>query len=486
MGLESGAPAVASEVLAARERLRSALEEEGHALARVEEPQAYEDPVDPVLDVEFRIEAGPKAHIGAIGISGLMRLHEDFIRRRLLLHEGEPYSPSRIERARADLLALGVFSGVTVQLGKEVDAAGGLPVTFELRERKRHAVTLNAAYSSDLGGSFGATWSDRDLFGNGEQLNFTASAINLGGTATTGLGYNFAAQLIKPDFLVRDQSLQFSVAAIKQNLIAYQQTAYTGGVSLNRRISQAWSVSVGVNLEQEQILQEGDGCLPPAPAVIDCTKVSRSYTLVSVPVIGKYDSTGLANPLADPLHGMRAALTVTPTESFGPPNATFTVIQSTVSGYIDLERFGWSAPGRSVLALRALGGLAIGAGTLSLPPDQRFYGGGSLSVRGYPYQAVGPLFLDGNPVGGTAIDAVGAELRQRIGRNFGTVLFIDAGEVTSTTRPLQGTLSVGYGTGLRYYTPIGPIRLDVGFPGAHPAGPGFPFVEVYVGLGQVF
>jgi translocation and assembly module TamA len=516
MKLDSGAPAIAAEVLAARERLLTTLQEEGHALAKVGEPVAFEDLKEPVLDVEFKVDVGPILDLGEIRFTGLKRMHEQFIRKRLLLHPGEQYRTSRIEGARADLLSLGVFSGVTVHTATEVDAQGHLPLTFELQERPRHAVTVNAAYSSDLGGSVGTTWSDRDVFGNAEQLNVTASAINLGGNATTGLGYDLAAQLIKPDFLRRDQSLQFSLAALKQDLIAYQQTAATGGVSVNRKISPVWTVSVGVSLEQEHILQEGEACLPPAPSTaaalaIACEKVPRDYSLFSLPISAKYDSTGLSNPLADPVRGLRATLTVTPTESLGngrasatpaqslsnghatvAPNAsgatgdaTFVVIQATASTYFDLEKLGWTKPGRSVIALRALGGLATGAGEFSLPPDQRFYGGGSLTVRGYPYQSVGPQFVDSNPIGGTAIEAVGAEFRQRFGEHFGTVVFFDAGEVTATTRPFQGTLSVGFGTGLRYYTPIGPIRLDVGFPTSHPPG-GIPFVEVYVGLGQVF
>ena len=510
MKLESGAPAVAAEVLGARDRLLSALEEQGHALAKVEEPVAYEDRSDPVLDVTFKVEAGPAVRIGDISITGLKRMHEQAVRRRLLLHTGDSYSPSRIERARVDLLALGVFSGITVHLGRELDAEGRLPVTFALTERRRHAVTLNAAFSSDLGGSAGATWTDRDLFGHAEQLNLTASAINLGGNATTAPGYNFAVQLIKPDFLERDQSLQFSAVALKQDLIAYEQTAYSFGAALNKKLSAVWSASFGVNLEEETILQEGADCLPDTPPqYLNCNRKSSYYTLITLPLNFKYDNTGLTNPLIDPVRGVRAAVTITPTESLGAghsgpttvstsstgsatatssstASATFVILQSTISTYFDLERFGWSQPGRSVVALRGLAGLAVGAKEFSLPPDQRFYGGGSLTVRGYPYQGIGPIFYDRNPIGGTAIEAVGAELRERIGRNWGTVFFIDAGQDTATTRPFQGTLSVGFGTGLRYYTPIGPIRLDVGFPGAHPAAQGYPFVEVYVGLGQAF
>ena len=508
MQLDSGAPAVAANVLAARDRLLAALGEEGHALAKVEDPVAYEDRTEPVLDLEFKVSAGPKVKIGEILLTGMKRTHEAFIRKRLLLHSGEQYSPSRIERARTDLLALGVFSGVTVQPATELDPEGNLPITFELKERKLHAVALNAAYSSDLGGSAGATWSNRNLFGNAEQLNLTANAINLGGNATTGLGYDFAAQLIKPDFLVRDQSLQFSAADLKQDLIAYQQTAATLGISLNRKLSPVWTVSAGVGLEEETIIQETAACTPPLMVELrpdrsrgperrlrGRAELLHAHLAAAERQVRQHRPT---NPLDDPRRGMRASLTVTPTESLGAGthsiegtvtktgSATFTIVQSSISTYFDLERLGWTQPGRSVIALRALGGLALGATEFGLPPDQRFYGGGSLTVRGYPYQGIGPTFLDRNPIGGTSIEAAGAELRQRIGQNWGTVFFVDAGDVTDTTKPFHGTVSVGFGTGLRYYTPIGPIRFDVGFPGAHPASQGYPFVEIYIGLGQVF
>ena len=140
--------------------------------------------------------------------------------------------------------------------------------------------------------------------------------------------------------------------------------------------------------------------------------------------------------------------------------------------------------GRSVIALRGLIGTAQGASLFSLPPDQRFYGGGSATVRGYKYQSIGPQFEDGKPTGGTSIDAATIELRQRLSGNFGAAVFIDAGQVGETSRPFTGTLRIGVGGGVRYYTAIGPIRFDVAVPvNKLPGGDSF---EIYIGLGQVF
>jgi translocation and assembly module TamA len=140
--------------------------------------------------------------------------------------------------------------------------------------------------------------------------------------------------------------------------------------------------------------------------------------------------------------------------------------------------------GRSVLALRALIGNVFGASQFSLPPDQRFYGGGSATVRGYVYQSIGPKFDDGSPAGGTAVAAATVELRQRFGRNLGAAVFVDTGQVTDTRVPFEGTWSVGYGAGLRYYTPIGAIRCDIAAP-VNPLADAEKF-QIYVGIGQAF
>ena len=168
--------------------------------------------------------------------------------------------------------------------------------------------------------------------------------------------------------------------------------------------------------------------------------------------------------------------------------------------------------------MRALGASAPGAGQFdetieangvrvpvrvpALPPDQRFYAGGSGTVRGYRYQSVGPRFPDGNPVGGTAMSAVNVEFRQRIGTSFGAAVFADVGEVGESSNPLsgvfhsrrcsstttlQGTTScwaVGVGVGARYYTPIGPLRLDFAVPTYRRSND--DRFEVYIGLGQAF
>jgi translocation and assembly module TamA len=511
LGLKEGAPAIAADVLAGGDRLLTALQDEGYAFAKVDPPIAHEDPPNRVLDVSFHAVTGARVQIGQIRIRGLKRMKEAYVRKRLLVHTGEQYGATKIETARKDLLAMGVFSSVSVTLGTSADSSGRVPVTFQIRERLQHAMSISGAYSSDLGGSTGVNWTNRDVSGKADSLTLSATAINLGGgTASTGIGYDTSAKYLQPDFLRRDQSLQFSVGALSQSLLAYDQKAFTAGVTLNRKLSSLWSASVGFNVEEERIIQHecnvGQGCLVdpiqqvclPQTQIVqpaECTQ-TFTYTLLTLPLSVLFNNTGLDSPLQDARKGMRISMSITPTLSVGHPNTKFFITQASISTYFDLQNLGLNKdPGRSVLALRALAGLAAGAGQFSLPPDQRFYAGGSGTIRGYRYQSVGPVFADGNPIGGTAINAGTAEFRQRIGTNFGTAFFVDAGNVSRNLDPLGGQLRFGAGAGIRYYTPIGPIRLDVAVPirrrGATLTSQGYTTqaddaFEIYIGLGQAF
>jgi translocation and assembly module TamA len=497
--LKSGDPAVAATVLGAGARLLSFLEDQGYAFAKVDPPVAYEDKTDPVLDVSFHVDAGPRVNIGEIRFEGLKRTHQKLLRRRLLLHTGQLYQASAVERARNDLVSLGIFATISVQLGTAVDSTGGVPITFKIRERARHAFGINAAYSTDLGGSGGITWTDRNVFGDAEQLSISAQIINAGGSATDGVGYDTRVKYILQDFGHRDQQLQFAISAVKQNLVAYDQTAFTAGVTLTRKINKLWTVSAGVTASEEEVNQiiavipievpnkDANGNIIGYELENEIVNHTYDYTLVAVPLTVSYDSTNLASPLDDPTHGMRASASVAPTRSLGHSNATFVIGQIRAAVYFDLDHFLPTDPGRSVLAARALAGVAEGAGNaFALPPDQRFYGGGSGSIRGYPYQSVGPYFPGtNNPVGATTISAGSVEFRQRFGQSWGAAFFVDGGQVGSKVTVLPSNLFVGIGGGVRYYTPIGPVRLDIGVPtkryDSDPEG-----FQVYIGLGQAF
>jgi len=463
LGVEPGAPALAADVLAGQGRVLDALRSQGYALAKVDPPVAMLDASAQALDVSYKVDTGPQVDLGPISIGGMTRVDPAFVRRRLLVSQGERFDPAKIEKARQDLAQLGVFATVRARAAEQVDAAGQLPLAFDLTERPRHAVGFTAEYSTDLGASAGATFQHRNLFGQAEQLNLGAAVTQLGGSASRGSGYNVTAALVKPDVWRRDQSVTVNLQAIKENLDAYNRTAELAGVTLSRKFAQVWTGSVGVQAQQSLITQEG---------------VQRSYTLLGLPLGLRYDSTG-PEGLFEPTHGIKAAAAATPTQVLVGRQATFTILQVSGSTYISL-----GAPGRSIIALRGLIGSVQGASTFDLPPDERFYAGGGGTVRGYKYQSIGPRFASNRPTGGTSISAATVEYRQRFGESFGAAVFLDAGQVSSSSTGFGSGLRAGAGVGARYYTPIGPVRLDVAVPLNKRSGD--DSFELYIGIGQAF
>lgn len=462
LGLEPGAPAVAGDVLAAGARVLTALRDSGHALAKVDSPIATLDPAAHVLDVQFVVHAGPRVDLGPITVSGLTRLNESYLRRRLNLHDGEPYSPAAIAKARGDLAASGLFTTIRVEPATELDANGRLPVSVVVKERKLHSVNLGASFSTDEGGSINAGWTHRDLWGNAEKLTISGAVTQLGGTANRQFGYNLGTTLVLPDWRRRDQSLTFNIMAIREYLEAYDRTGVLAGATLARKLNPYLTASVGLAGIVEEVRQEG---------------IRTTYRLAQLPLKLAYDST--ANVL-DPTSGSRATASLTPSFNLGNgSSSTFLIAQLSGSTYLD-----FGTKGRSVLALRALVGTTQGAEVFGIPPDQRFYAGGSGTIRGFRFQSLGRQFPDGRPVGGTAIDVGSVEIRQRIGASWGAVAFVDAGQISDRGIPFSGDLRVGAGAGARYYTSIGPVRVDVAVPLTRQRkGDAF---ELYIGLGQAF
>jgi outer membrane translocation and assembly module TamA len=147
-----------------------------------------------------------------------------------------------------------------------------------------------------------------------------------------------------------------------------------------------------------------------------------------------------------------------------------------------------------VLAFKVLPGVLKTLGTedvvdgdtvIGVPLFERLFAGGSTSVRGYRRRELGPLDVNGNPVGGEAVFETSAELRYPLFGSFRGVAFVDAGNVWRESGDVElSDLRYTPGLGVRYDTPIGPIRVDAGFKTrAEDPGPGVVF---HLSVGNAF
>jgi translocation and assembly module TamA len=207
------------------------------------------------------------------------------------------------------------------------------------------------------------------------------------------------------------------------------------------------------------------------------------YTLVGVPVSVTYDST---DRLLDPTKGWRVTATTTPYPEFFGSSVGIWESRVGASTYYSLDD-----SDRIILAGRIGLGSVAGASLAEIPATHRFYAGGGSSVRGYRYRSLSPLGPTGEVIGGRSLIEASFETRFKVTDTIGIVPFFDIGGAYDTSVPnfsslqdFRDELHYAAGVGFRYYTAIGPIRLDAAFPLNKREGD--RSFAIYVGIGQAF
>jgi len=463
LGLRTGDPARAEPVLAAERRLLDRLLASGHPLAVVAGRDTVVNHDRREMDVTWRLAPGPAARFAAPDVEGAERVDTGFLKRYAASRlENQPYSPDRLERARRSMLALGPFAAVRVRAADRLDETGRLPTTFTVTERARHAIGVSAAYETNYGPSVRAYWEHRNLLGGAERLRVEVEVARIATGGPIGEEtYRAGATYRDPGLFGRDLTLVASVFALRERLEAYDRDAIAGTVLFEQRFSERLFAQAGPTAD---FGRSGPSGGPLAP-----------YEIAGVTFGGRYDGT---DSLLDPSQGFRFNGAVTPSWSFST-NGPFAPLRVTGSTYWDVlgER-------RTILAARGTFGSLLGSQLADVPRHLRFYAGGGGSVRGYDYQSIGPRDERNRPSGGGSLVEASVELRQRVWGDIGAVAFVDAGSVGTSSAPDFSNLRFGAGLGVRYHTPIGPIRADVAVPLVKQ--PNSSSFGLYVGIGQAF
>ena len=185
------------------------------------------------------------------------------------------------------------------------------------------------------------------------------------------------------------------------------------------------------------------------------------------------------NSKIEPIEGFYVRLDAAPFYELERGN-TAVRFEGEARGYLALSK-----KGHTVIAGRVILGTLFGPPISQTPSNMLFTAGGGNSIRGFGHKSIGVELPGGSVVGGRSLTVVSLELRQRFFESYGLVLFADAGRVGSSSTPdFSKDLHIGAGIGLRYYTSLGAIRLDVATPVKTDSGQNG--VSLYVGIGQAF
>lgn len=425
------------------------------------------------MDVVAMIDPGPRAGIGEARLSGSPGIDPVVIRSFIYLEEGEDYSPQKLADARKSIARVEAVGSVKVEDGERLDANGNLPLLVQTAERKRHAVGADLVFSNVDGPGVRAYWTDRNLFGGAERLRFDLE----GGLAPFGSSKSFnglssitlndlvgraKASFVKPALSGTRNDLLLDAGMVREKTDYYW--AYYGTISgaIRHRFADTASVQAGLEFERGHTF---DAFGP------------HDYSLVGFPLSANYDGTD--NPLA-PTSGVRAVANVTPYVKSFSDSVGMVQSKAQVSGYRALDADSWY-----VLAGRLAVGSIIGAAIEDIPASHRFFAGGGGSVRGYRYRSLSPDAGLGFPVGGRSLLEASVEARVKVTESIGVVPFYDTGAAFASEYPdFQSSMRSSAGLGLRYYTSIGPVRLDVAMPlGRRPGESKF---AVFIGVGESF
>lgn len=454
--LGEGAEAHGEDIVEAESRVVRFLRRNGFPYVRFIGRRAVADTGNHTLTVTARFDPGPYTTFGPLVIDGDTKLARDYIMDRIPWEENEPYDEEKVGDFQEAMRATGLFDAVSVEPPRNPDPEQvARPITLKVADAKLRSISGSLRYDSDLGPGARIAWRHRNLFGGAEDFRAELDASLKEQKLTFGMTH--------PHTPTQRWTLKESFTLRRLDDDAFAEESATARVGVETSVGEDWRV--GTSVEASAALVESD--------IEDDT----AY-LLGFPTFANLDRS---NDQLNATEGFRLFLAAAPYTGLnnGDP-AYFGRISLGGAFYQPLI-----GENRLVLAMRARAATILSRSIDDVPVNQRFFAGGGASVRGYAFQSISPTNDAGDQTGGRFLSENSLELRARFMEDLGLVAFVDTGYVAAEPFPdATETLHVGVGGGVRYYSPVGPIRFDLAFP-LHRRADDSLF-EFYISLGQAF
>jgi outer membrane protein insertion porin family len=440
--------------------------DQGYAFVNVS-PDTTMNPAAKTVDVTYKVSEGPQVYIDRIDITGNTKTRDKVIRRELQLQEQQLFSGSKLRRSTERLRRLGFFEDVNITTRK-AESEDRLDLLVDVREASTGSFSAGAGISSGESFLFNVRLSESNLFGRGQRviLNADFGAIRR----------NFSLDFQEPYFLDSPLTLGFSI--FNWQLIFDEFTRGGTGASIRGLYPFAalgLPTLFGFSLEDTRAGLEyrienatiSDVSATAATAI----QVEQGSSLTSSLTPRLFRDT--RNHPFDPTAGSLQDLAF----EFAGLGGESQFIKAEARGrwYFPV----WRSPalGTFTLALGANLGYGLGyGGTKDLPLFERYFPGGINSVRGFRILSLGPRNvvqdafgnqIRSDPVGGSQQLIFNNEIIFPIIESLGVkgVVFFDAGNAFSAEQGINfGGMRLSTGGGIRWLSPVGPLRIEVGFP----------------------
>jgi outer membrane protein insertion porin family len=393
----------------------------------------------------FLVREGRPYYFGKTVVSGNQKTKFPVLERELRYKEGMILNPGRIAEARQRLYKLGLFSSVEFQEIKREDDT--VDVSVHVQEARAGAIEFGFGYDEyeEFRGFIGVSY--KNLWGMNRQASLRTEVSTLSTRVVLNFRepWLFRRELEGRAFLLWEDREEKN---IDTGETLYNVEKYSASAGVEKRLSD----KITVNFFYEFSFTDTTDVQPDI--VLSRDDVG---TLAISSVIPGFIYDTRDNPF-DPSNGFFAGMTVKTASDIILSETDFVKIAGRANSYRRLTRW-------LVAAVSFRGGSAVELGdTNELPLVERFFLGGRNTVRGYDQDTLGPKGEDGNQTGGNAFLQTNLELRTRVYKGWKIVPFLDGGNVWQRNRDVDlSEMKFSAGLGLRYTTPVGPLRLDYGF-----------------------
>lgn len=455
LGVQLGKPARSKELIEAELKLLERLANFGYPLGEIKKRSVIVNGKTKEVQTSLVVASGPSCNFGPLSIQGLKTTSPRLIKKKLEWRERDPYRTGYVQETQDALIKTGLFSSVLITHGEETVDGDLLPMHIEVTESKHHSINVGVSYQTFFGPGLTFGWENRNISGMGRRLSIQGDL--------TKRSHSGTALLFLPDFYSKGQNYIWQAQALHESITAYSQRTYNILTRLERQFGRRFSSSLGFKLERLY--------------VTGSVKNGR-FLLFEVPIYTRWSS---ANSLLNPTKGGTLDWRIVPSMNIDNINTYYLEQELRLSHYYPL-----TTSHSVVLAHKITLGSIISPRLSVVPVSKRFLGGSEEELRGYKYKTVSALTKDHKPIGGRSAIYYTFETRFRVTKSIGLVPFFDIGNVYATQFPtFDGKWLKSVGLGLRYFSFIGPIRFDVGFPLNRREGLD-PRYRVLVSIGQSF
>lgn len=426
-----------------KQQLQSALQTRGYFEAEFTKSAVTVDESLSMADMQLELQSGPRYRFGTVEFTdnvlrpGLLQGYADF-------HSGDHYDAGAVSQLQESLSGSGYFGSVSIQADPSEDGSHLVPVNVNITPGLRRVYTAGLGFATDIGVQGRLGFANRRLNDRGHQFDsrFFLSAVDSQITSA----YRWPRGNPKAEWVDVFGGLQAKRTETSES------DKITLGVRVARNRTKNWLETPYINFTGED------------------SRVAEEVETSRLVILGINWQTTIGREISRIRSGHRISLDVRGSnENFGS-DTTFLQLTGSTKWVRALGE-------KNRLLMRADLGTTMSKDFQNLPATVSFFTGGDNSVRGYGFETLGQIDDAGNVVGGRHLAAFSIEIDRLFAEKWSVAAFADIGDAFDDINSVA--LKTGIGLGLRWYSPLGPVRVDV----AHPLDDSGRNFRLHISLG---